>query len=260
MARHPPLFVFVRIFVLYPHYSFGMPRKLRFAPPGYFLHITQRGNYRQRTFFSEQDYTTFLDLLVHYSESLTIDILAYCLMPNHFHLMAQAHQPGDLSRFMQCVNGRYAQYLHGRLTRRGRLWQERFYSCITQDSYILTALRYVELNPVRARLAENAVDYRWSSAAAHAEHRQGRTPRLDWWLDLESFDRVHREQDWRCVLQGGLSRREAASVRRATQNDGVLGTPEFMQALEAAYGVQLVRKPMDRSLSVGSSTAATAVA
>ncbi len=103
-----------------------MPRKPRFAPPGYFLHLTQRGNYRQRTFHSHHDHLKFLDLLASHADDREVDILAYCLMSNHFHLIARGHGIDSIPRFIQGLNGQYAQYLRGRLSRRGRLWQARY--------------------------------------------------------------------------------------------------------------------------------------
>ena len=128
-----------------------MPRKPRFAPPGFYLHITQRGNYRQRTFYSDRDHALFQELLALHADARKIDILAYCQMSNHFHLIARGYNDGSVSRFMQSLTGQYAQQLHGRLCRRGRFWQDRFYSCVLSETHLELALRYVELNPVRAK-------------------------------------------------------------------------------------------------------------
>ena len=125
-----------------------MARKLRFAPPGYWYHVTQRGNYRQKTFFSAADYTFFLTLLADQAALCDVSILGLCLMPNHFHLIAQPRAEDALSRFLQRATSQYAYTLHHRLRRRGRLWQGRFYSCLLgTDAYLATALRYVERNP-----------------------------------------------------------------------------------------------------------------
>jgi putative transposase len=182
-----------------------MPRKRRFAPPEFFIHLTQRGNYRQRTFFSRQDHLTFLSLMAHHAAARQVDVLAYCLMPNHFHLIARGHQPNSISLFMQGLNGQYAQYLHGRLNRRGRLWQERFYSS------------------VRAGLIDDADDYPWSSAAAHT----GRQPAAAV-LDLAAFGELFSTEEWRQHLADGQPRAERSSIRAATQWERPLGDDMFL--------------------------------
>src|SRR2546423_537060 len=127
-----------------------MPRQLRFAPPGYNLHVTQRGNYRQQTFFTSSDYWVFLGLVSRYAPATSVDILAYCLMSNHFHLILRGHHADSIPQFMQAINGNYARYMHERLIRRGRFWQGRYYCCVLDNAHLVAALRYVELNPVRA--------------------------------------------------------------------------------------------------------------
>ena len=140
-----------------------MPRKLRFAPPNYPLHITQRGNYRQQVFFCDDDRAHFLALLDHHADLRQVMVHGHALMSNHFHLVVTGQVEDGVSRFMQHLTGQYAQYLHGRLNRRGRLWQSRFYSCVLDPHHFLTALAYVHLNPVRARMLGRAEDY----ASAH---------------------------------------------------------------------------------------------
>jgi putative transposase len=206
-----------------------MARKRRFAPPGFFNHITQRGNYRQRTFFSRHDHLTFLDLLDHHAAARQVDVLAYCLMPNHFHLIARGHQPNSISLFMQGLNGQYAQYLHARLNRRGRLWQERFYSSALSNSHLFAALRYVELNPVRAGLTKDATTHIWSSAAAHTGKRPAPT-----WLDSATFDALFSAHEWSQHLADGQPRSERALMRAATQWEVPLQDKEQTQTANAA--------------------------
>ena len=218
---------------------FWMPRKLRFAPPGYYCHITQRGNYGQETFFSDSDRRLFLNLLGHHADARQVDVLAYCLMSNHFHLIARGTQDGGISRFMQGLNGQYAQLIHGRLSRRGRLWQERFYSCVLDGAHLRSALRYVELNPVRAGMAADACRYPWSSAVFHAGSATAlATPR---WLDMRTFDELYTVAEWRAYLAEGGSRVEHAAIRGATQRATPLGGPGFVERLEAEFHVVLGR-------------------
>lgn len=159
-----------------------MPRKPRFTPPGHYLHLTQRGNYGQPTFYTDADRRIFLQLVSQYAQLRQVSILAYCLMPNHYHILARAGHPDDIPRFMQGVNGRYSAYLHGRLVRKGRLWQARYYSCVLGFGHLFSALRYVERNPLRARMVDNAATYPWSSAPFHTTRATPPT-----WLDMDTF-------------------------------------------------------------------------
>ncbi|MBL8239114.1 MAG: transposase [Bryobacterales bacterium] len=172
-----------------------MPRKPRFAPPGHYLHLTQRGNYGQPTFHTDADRRVFLQLVSEYAQLRQISILAYCLMPNHYHILARATHAGDIPRFMQGVNGRYSAYLHGRLVRKGRLWQSRYYSCVLGFGHLFAALRYVECNPLRARMVDNAVTFPWSSATFHTT-RAAPPP----WLDMDTFRQLADPADWPSVL------------------------------------------------------------
>lgn len=225
-----------------------MPRKARFAPPDHWIHITQRGNYRQRTFFSDRDHTEFLSLLGHAAESLSIDVLSYCLMPNHFHLIARSHTGSNISRFVQSFSSQYAQYLHGRLSRAGRLWQGRFFSCVLDESHLARALKYVELNPVHAAFVELASEYRWSSAAAHIGTL--RTSLIPKWLDRESFAQLYTPSEWREALSIPQSPKERAAIQKATLSSLPLGSPEFIARLESQFDRPLTRKPIGRPFAV----------
>ena len=110
-----------------------MTRKPRFAPPHDALHITQRGNYRQPVFFTDEDRNQFLTLLNEHAHDRRVLVHGHTLMSNHVHLVVTGQEEGGVSRLMQHVTGQYAQYLHGRLNRRGRLWQSRFYSCFVEE-------------------------------------------------------------------------------------------------------------------------------
>ena len=211
-----------------------MPRKPRFAPPGYNLHITQRGNCGQRTFHTRQDYQRFLDLLAHYAPAHGVDILAYCLMPNHFHLLAHGHRIDSISDLMRSLNGRYAQYIHGRLVRRGRFWQNRFYCCLLDNAHLVAALRYVELNPVRANLVTDAVEYAWSTASIHVGATA--TPH---WLQMSTFNELFSHAEWVAKLAEGQLTFEQVTIRDSTQREIPLGTPAFLHELETTFNRKL---------------------
>lgn len=212
-----------------------MARKPRFAPPNYALHVTQRGNYRQPVFFTDEDRDRFLDLLHDHADDRRVLVHGHTLMSNHIHLVVTGQKDGAVSRLMQHVTGQYAQYLHGRLNRRGRLWQSRFYSCVLDAHHFLTALAYVDLNAVRAGIVTRATDYSWSSAAAHC----GLMVAPPEWLDLEALHRRVSPVDWRERLEQPQPRREAAGLRRATRTEYPLGGPGFVEELEVKFQIRL---------------------
>jgi putative transposase len=148
-----------------------MARLPRIVLPGIPHHVTQRGNRRERTFFEDEDYALYLDLLAEAAGRAGVEIWAYCLMPNHVHIIAVPRDEDGLSRAFRHVHRHYTGYVNARLRVTGHLWQGRFSSVAMDEPHLVSALRYVALNPVRARLAERAEDWRWSSAQAHLAGR-----------------------------------------------------------------------------------------
>jgi putative transposase len=130
-------------------------------------HITQRGNRRQQTFFSEEDYREYISLMSEWCKRCNVEIWAYCLMPNHVHLIAVPTTEDALRKAIGEAHRRYTRYINFLKGWRGYLWQGRFSSYPMDEAYLLTAARYIEFNPVRAGLVENPWDYQWSSASAH---------------------------------------------------------------------------------------------
>jgi putative transposase len=144
-----------------------MARLARVVIPGYPHHVTQRGNGRARTFFSDADYALYRDLLGRHCRSADVEVWAWCLMPNHVHLILVPSDPDGLRRALAAVHRRYAGVIQARRKRTGHFWQGRFGAVAMDEEHLLAALRYVSLNPVRARLVERAKDWRWSSTRAH---------------------------------------------------------------------------------------------
>jgi len=220
-----------------------MARRPRFAPPGYWLHITQRGNNQQKVFTSDADRLHFLSLVENRSEERDVRVAGYALMPNHFHLVAVGDRDDAISRFMMDLNGQYAMYRHTRDRASGHVWQGRFYSCVLDTPHWETALRYVESNPVRARMVKSAADFRWSSARAHL----GLDPAPDW-LDTTQFGRHWPTSDLWADRLTTLTRREAAALRRATRHELPLGSDDFIRGLEETFARPLRPKPPGRAL------------
>ncbi|NTV15630.1 MAG: transposase [Desulfobulbaceae bacterium] len=144
-----------------------MARIGRVVIPNYPHHITQRGNRRQEVFFSDDDYQAYLDLMAEWCLRCKVQIWAYCLMPNHVHLICVPKSEIGLARGIGEAHRRYTRLINFQQGWRGHLWQDRFASFVMDEQHLLTAARYVEWNPVKAGLVQQPGDYRWSSAAAH---------------------------------------------------------------------------------------------
>ena len=148
-----------------------MARLARVIAPGMPHHVTQRGNPRQETFFGEEDYQHYLELMTQFCRAEQVAIWACCLMPNHVHLIVVPQSAESLRRAIGEAHRRYTRWINFREGWRGHLWQGRFASFVMDEDHLLTAARYVELNPVRAGLVQAPSRYRWSSAAAHLRRR-----------------------------------------------------------------------------------------
>lgn len=192
-------------------------------------HVTQRGNRRQTTFFADEDYNAYLHLLAEWAPRAGLHVWAYCLMPNHVHLVGVPEKPDSLMRAMAQVHCRYARMVNHRKEWRGHLWQSRFASCPMDDGHILQAIPYVLENPVRAGLVERPEN--WPASSIHAHLGLRHDP-----LIAPSFvdDYV---QHWHGALHTVTGPRELdAEIRRHTRLGRPLGTPAFVQDLEERTG------------------------
>jgi len=183
-----------------------MPRAARQILPGIAHHVTQRGNRRQPTFFSDADYGLYLGLLRYWCRKSGTALWAWCLMPNHVHLVLVPAHPGGLREALAPAHRRYAWEINQREGWRGHLWQGRFASFPMDEAHLHACLRYVELNPVRAGLVDRPEDWRWSSARAHLG------------LDGDRADMApvrDRIGDWRGFLDAGLPDSDREAIRIA---------------------------------------------
>jgi len=155
-----------------------MARLARVIIPGHPHHVTQRGNGRARTFFDDRDYALYRDLLAENCRAADVEVWAWCLMPNHVHLILTPSDSDGLRRALARVHRSYAGIIQARRKRTGHFWQGRFGAVAMDEQHLAAALRYVSLNPVRARLAERAQDWRWSSTRAHLRGTEDRLTAL----------------------------------------------------------------------------------
>lgn len=176
-----------------------MARIARVIAPGLPHHVTQRGNRCQQTFFHDDDYETYLALMSEWCRTYHVQVLAYCLMPNHVHLIAVPETEEGLARAIGEAHRRYTRRINLREKWRGHLWQERFTSFPMDESYLLAAVRYIEMNPVAAGMAVLPGEYRWSSAAVHLAGKDDQlvqvAPLLDMVRDWQSFLALTGEDD-----------------------------------------------------------------
>lgn len=143
-----------------------MTRLARVVVPGIPHHVTQRGNRRLDTFLCDGDYEFYIALMADHCRDNGVDVWAYCLMPNHVHLVLAPEDADGLRRTLAGAHRQYARMVNDREGWRGHLWQERFHSFPMDEAHLLMAVRYIELNPVRAGLTRRASEWRWSSARA----------------------------------------------------------------------------------------------
>ena len=147
-----------------------MPRKPRFNIVGIPQHVIQRGNNREPCFYSEQDYQRYLKDLSDSAKKHDCRIHAYVLMTNHVHLLVTPMVEHGISNMMQALGRRYVYYINKNYQRSGTLWEGRYKaSLIDSERYLLTCMRYIELNPVRAKMVEHPGEYPWSSYQANAQ-------------------------------------------------------------------------------------------
>lgn len=143
-----------------------MPRIARGHAGGEIYHLINRGNGRQQVFHKDQDYQAFVKLLGEAGERIPVTLLAYCLMPNHFHLLVKPNSGAELSRWMQWLMTSHVRRYHRHYGTSGHVWQGRYKSFIVQeDGHLLTVIRYIEGNPVKANIVASATDWKWSSHA-----------------------------------------------------------------------------------------------
>jgi putative transposase len=205
-----------------------MARLARVVVPGVPHHVTQRGNRRQQTFFHEEDYAAYLALLGEWCSLRGVAIWAYCLMPNHVHLIVVPESEEALRRGLGEAHRRYTRRINFREGWRGHLWQGRFASFAMDDRHLMRAARYVELNPVRARLCRVPWRWRWSSAAAHLAGQDDAVVRVTPLLE--------RVRDWREYLMEPLEAAEEELWRRHERTGRPLGEAAFLDRIEGILG------------------------
>jgi len=214
-----------------------MPRRPRLTLPGVPLHLIQRGNNRQACFFSDEDYRAYLAWLGEYARSSACQIHAYVLMTNHVHLLISSADDTGPGRLMKALGQRYVQYVNRRYRRSGTLWEGRFRSCLVEDErYLLACQRYIELNPVRARMVDDPAAYRWSSYRAHAQGEAAPFIQSHFLYCALGADPDERQAAYRALFRDQLDPEVLDAIRHATNGNYALGDWHFAEQIRAALG------------------------
>ena len=216
-----------------------MPRIPRIIIPGVPHHIIHRGNRRQDVFFTEQDKKRYLWWLTKYSHQYGLDILAYCLMSNHIHLIGIPRTITSIAEVMHIVNTRHTQTVNTEQGWTGHLFQGRYFSTSLDDVHLWVCIKYVEQNPVRAGLVSHAADYPWSSAKCHCglcknivqASETGYDGKLDDWFD---------------VLKGIPKLDLIEIIRHRTQKGIPCGDDDFLEKISNITGQAIKDRPKGR--------------
>ncbi len=216
-----------------------MPRLSRAVAVGNPHHITQRGNYGQFVFETEEDFMQYLRWLKEYCEKYSLTIWAYCLMINHVHFVGVPMRDDSLAKTFNTLHMRYSQYFNKKRNITGHLWQGRFYSCPLDEVHLHTAVRYVENNPVRAGIVNRPHEYRWSSARSHVYN--DKDPILSSGCYL-----VEEIGGWLEYLMEGNDDTLIQNIRQNTKTGRPCGDEDFIMTIEGLIGRRLRTLPRGR--------------
>jgi REP-associated tyrosine transposase len=211
-----------------------MARLARVVAAGVPHHLTQRGNRSQQVFFGDEDFALYKSLLAEGCRAAGTEVWAYCLMPNHVHLILVPPDEDGLRATLGEAHRRYTLHINSRENWRGYLWQGRFASFPMDEAYLMAAARHVELNPVRARLVRRARDWKWSSARAHLARKDDGLVRVKPLLALAP--------QWAGFLGEGLAEEALEAIRRSERTGRPLGAASFLKRLERRLGRTLTKQ------------------
>jgi putative transposase len=213
-----------------------MPRTARASVGGLCYHVINRGNACAEVFRKPEDYAAFRDLLGEAADRVRMRVLAYCLMPNHFHLALWPRQDGDLSRFMQWLLTAQVRRYHRHYQSSGHVWQGRFKAFpIQQDEHLLTVVRYIERNPLRAGLVARAEDWLWSSL----REREGKAS----WLQPVP---VPGPKDWLGWVNAPVTDAEVEALRYCVNRGTPFGREAWVQRTARRLGLEASLNPRGR--------------
>ena len=225
-----------------------MPRPLRTAPGGFVFHALNRAHGKRRIFHTDRDYLAFERVLAEVQERIPMRILAWCLMPNHWHLLLWPERDGELSHFMRLVTLTHTQRLHAwRATAgMGQVYQGRFKSFVVQDDrHFIAVARYVEANALNAALVQRAEDWRWGSLWRWCRGQQDALPQLHPWP-------LGRPRDWISYVNQSPAPKEMEALRRCARRGSPYGDEAWVAGVAEELGLQSALRPRGRPAKEGS--------
>jgi putative transposase len=203
-----------------------MPRQGRIVIPNVPHHVTHRGNNSKGIFRSPDDMWAYLSMLKRQSMRFKVEIIAFCLMDNHVHLVVVPRDEDSLANAIGKAHGHYAQHINRARRSTGHLWEDRFFSCAMDEDYFLQATRYVERNPVRAGIVPHPWDYPWSSAMAHIrDHDETGVLNMRWWREVVG------QEDWANFIEQSDVPDAIDSIRSNTHLGTPLGDKNYFEGI-----------------------------
>ena len=210
-----------------------MPRKPRFFVPGIPCHVIQRGNNRTPIFFANQDYQAYKTWLHEAFIRYECELHAYVLMTNHVHLLITPSSKQGISLSMQYLGRYYVPYINHQYQRCGTLWESRFKaSLVDSEEYLLTCMRYIELNPVRAGMVKAPGEYSWSSYKCNAYGQSDVMLSAHASYLALSDDRVKRLNIYRELFKNYIEQEDLHAIRNSAQSGTPLGNLRFKNKIE----------------------------
>ena len=224
-----------------------MARLLRVLPVDVPVHVIQRGNNRQVCFAAEQDFRLYADWLTQYSRKNRVDVHAWVFMNNHAHLLCTPRQEDAISLMMQSLGRRYVRYFNNKYERSGTLWEGRFKSCLVQEElYFFGLCRYIELNPVRAKMVVEPGQYMWSSYGVNAHGAHSRLWSAHPVYQSLGASPLERQKNYRAMFADRLEEDFVSEIRENTNKGLAVGTDAFKEKLGAISGRRLRAKRRGR--------------
>jgi len=210
-----------------------MPRKPRFFLPDIPVHIVQRGHSRDPVFFETGDYQAYLHWLHEAAERYDCDIHAYVLMTNHIHILATPKKADSISLMMQYIGRHYVPYINYTYGTSGSIWEGRYKASLIQDeTYLLTCMRYIELNPVRADMVSSPGAYRWSSYRMNGQGKNNMLVTQHFLYKLLGKTTDLRIEAYKALFKGHIDKDDLDDIRTSLQSGTPLGNDYFKQKIE----------------------------
>lgn len=224
-----------------------MARLARVCPIDVPQHIIQRGNNHHICFVDDADFSAYANWLKVYAEKFSVDIHAWVFMTNHVHLLCTPHKVDGISKMMQALGRQYVRYFNHKYQRTGTLWEGRFKSCLVdKENYLLCLYRYIELNPVRAKMVNSPAQYIWSSYQINAlgKHSELCTPHQLY--SALGNTPSEAQEVYRCLFPSHIDEPLLGNIRSSVNGCMAIGSDNFRREVEQLTGRRLHNMPKGR--------------